>query len=95
MADEDIINTEIFTGVDGLEFTDFSSDVDLVAAGPTGKGARQLWVLEAGSGNLTVETKFGDRTYSGDLLASKNIPLQLGMFTIRAATNVGRVLVIW
>lgn len=95
MADEDLNNTETYTGVDCLEFTDFSEDIDLVAAGPTGKGARVLWVLEAGSGNLTVETKYGDRTLSGNLLESKNIPLQTGIFTIRVATNVGRVLVIW
>jgi len=95
MADSDLIDTEIYTGIDVQEFTDFSADIDLKAAGPTGKGARLLWVLDAGSGVLSVSTKYGTRTLSGDILASKSIPLQCGVFAIRSATNVGRVLVIW
>jgi hypothetical protein len=93
MADQ--INTSEGVGIDGKEYADFSEDINLVTEGPTGKGARQLWVLDAGSGALVISTAHGDRTFSGDLLNSLRIPLTLGMFRIRAATTVGRVLVYW
>lgn len=95
MADSDLIDTEEYTGKDVKEFADFTNDIDLKSEGPTGKSARQLWVLDAGSGVLTVSTKFGDRTLSGDQLAARNIPLTCGVFRIRSSTTVGRVLVIW
>jgi hypothetical protein len=95
MADEDQINTDEYVGIFAKEYASFAEDIDLVAAGPSGKSARQLWVLEAGSGALTLSTKYGDETYSGNLLESKNIPLTLGIFAIRASTTVTRVLVLW
>lgn len=85
---------EIHTGFDLQQYDSFSSDVDLVAAGPTGGPARQVIVLGAGGGTLEVVTAQGN-TRELDATGLVGIPIVCGIQRITSNTNVGSVLVIW
>ena len=88
-----MLNTNVFSGIDLQVLTDFSSDIDLVALGPTAKAPRQVIVLAAGGGVLSVTTAHGARTLPADLLVG--LPITCGILTIGSATDAGSVLVIW
>lgn len=84
----------IHSGYDMREYSDFSSDIDLEAdsPGPDPYLARGFIVM-SGSGNVVVATNKATRTITGGDVVGVFIPCAIK--TIKAATAVDRILVIW
>lgn len=84
----------IHVGYDMREYSDFSSDIDLVAdsPSPTNYPARGFIVM-AGSGNVVVETNVATRTITGGDIVGQFIPCAIK--SIKSTTAVTRILVIW
>ncbi len=94
MPEEPNLNTETHCAVDVQLLDDFSSEVDLVAIGPTGKAPREVILLGAGIFEFT--TKFGTRTIEATeaaYLIGKS--LVWGILTITSNTTITKLTVAW
>lgn len=76
-----------------IEYSSFASDINLVAASPSGEPARAIYIVDAGSGSLVVTTDDGEnRTYTN--LQSNNYLHPTPLFVkaiIASGTDVAKV----
>jgi len=80
------------TGSKVRVYTDFSSDIDLLAAGNS-VPPRELHVADYGSGSLVVEDLTG--TESTMTISANHTPVPVSFSRIDSTTDVGEVWAIW
>ncbi len=91
------MGTNQFAGTRYVEFTDFSSDIDLttVAAGPQNGPAVEIIVTLEGGGVLEVIFADGSTSNIANAAGLVGVPLSGLVATITDNTDVGAVLVTW
>jgi len=88
-------SVDAFVDVKEYSGSDFDSEIDLVAEGPTGHPARGIMVLDAGGGStLEIVTAAGNtRPLTGALYVGKQLVAAVRKIT--ANTDMGTILVGW